>query len=99
MLRRKMNIVISLLESNKHSEAVSLANTPEYSKAVKALIDTGCVKATRANGGKIVLMDLRDHYSTYQLERHEVWLNRLWGFISGVIITLVAEYLINAAGL
>ena len=95
-MRRKMNQIIKWLETDGFDAHKEQITSDKYSKALKALIDAGCVKAIGAWGGDIVSLTLLGHYATYQLERHDVWINRLWGFLAGVTITVVAELLLRA---
>lgn len=96
MLRYKMIKLIRLLESHPFSEIRDTVLAPTNEKALKALIDLGCVEATRAWGGEIVSVRLLDHSAVYRLERSEVWLNRIYGFIAGVITTAAGELIAYA---
>ncbi|MBR2674317.1 MAG: hypothetical protein IKE52_02535 [Mogibacterium sp.] len=98
MIRYRMNKLIRLLEKND-SEAINAAiASPRYVKALNELENLGCIKTVRSWGGDIVRVWLDNRYVSYQLSRRDVWLNRLWGFISGVAVTLAAEFLPNAIG-
>lgn len=94
-----MNKIIKLLENKSFDAVRDEILAPENEKALKALIDSGCVKATRAWNGEIVHLQLLDHSATYTLERQEIWLNRLYGFISGVLVTVAAELIVRAISL
>lgn len=94
-MRRKMNQIIKWLETDGFEVHKDQILSPEYSKALRALINTGCVEPISAWGGDILALHLLDRYATYQLERREVWLNRLYGFVAGVAVTVVAEFLLR----
>ena len=95
MIRSDMNKIISMLESSGFQKNRDVILSPEYADAVKTLIDTGCIKAVHSFGGEIVGMKLLDHASTYRLERQDVWLNRLFGFLAGVATTVAATVLLH----
>ena len=95
MLRFRMNKIIKLLEQNREADAIALASNSKYYKAFQALADTGAVKLVRNMGGVIVRAFLLDHYATYQLERHEIWLNRILGFIIGICTSIVASIILG----
>lgn len=99
MLRYRMNKIIRLLDSGKNSEVYDLISSSPYRKALLALESAGCVKLAKAFGGDIVGIYLLDSHVGYQLNRHDVWMNRLWGFLSGIAVTLAAEFLLNSLGL
>lgn len=94
-MRRKMNQIIKWLEADGFEYHKHEILSPEYRKAVNALIDTQCVEPLYGWGGTIVSLSVLKHASTYQLERHDVWFNRLAGFISGVLSTVAATLLLS----
>lgn len=94
-MRRKMNQIISWLEADGFESHKDQILSDEYSKALRTLIDTGCVKPLHAWGGDIIDLTLLNHSFTYQLERREIWLNRFYGFFAGVAVTVVAELLLR----
>lgn len=94
MLRIRMRKIIKLLETHSFNDVEEIINDPKNKKAVEALIDIGCVKATRTWGGKIVALKLLDHSATYELQRSEIWLNRFFGFMAGIITTAVGELIV-----
>ncbi len=91
MLRYRMHRILHLLEDHPFKEVQDTVLAPRNRKALNALIDLGCLKATRAWGGEILDLQLLDHSAIYELERSEIWLNRLYGFIAGVITTAAGE--------
>lgn len=84
-MRKKMNQIIKWLETDDFDVHKEDILSDKYSKALKTLIDTGCVQAHKAWGGTILRLTLLDHSATYQLERRDVWSNRIWGFVVGII--------------
>ena len=96
MLRYRMNKLIRLLEDHPFNEVRETVLAPENRKALNALIDLKCVKPTYAWGHEIVGLSLLEHSVVYELSRKEIWLNRLYGFIGGVITTVVGELIAYA---
>lgn len=66
-----------------------------YRRAIAILEASHCIKVTRAWGGELYLITLLPDYALRQLERHEVWMNRLYGFISGVLMTILVDFIHN----
>lgn len=99
MLRYRMKKLIHLLEQNNVSAVMALLSSPKYAKALAALSNIGCVKVHKAWGGHIMDIVLLDKYATYQLERFDLWVNRIAGFvlgvISGVLITVISAMLLG----
>lgn len=95
MIRYRMKKLINLLENNNHDDVYELIKSPKYAKALYALSDIGCVSVVKAWGGNILSINLLEHYATYQLERFEVWLNRVLGFTFGVVSSLIVQFLIK----
>lgn len=92
-MRRKMNQIISWLETDDFNAHKDEILSPKYSKALKCLIDTGCVRAVHGLGKDIDALELQDHYATYQLERRQLWFNRAISFATGVAVTIVSKFL------
>lgn len=90
MLRYRMNRIIKLLEQGKEDEVLRLVSENKYNKALQALHDIGTVNVVRNWGRDVFRVFLLDHYATYQLERHDVWMNRLIGFLFGVGASVVS---------
>ena len=91
MLRIRMMKIVHLLENNSFKDVKDIILDRKNRKALNALIDLGCVKPLRDWGGEILDLELLNHSVIYVLERHEVWLNRLYGFIAGVVTTAAGE--------
>lgn len=94
-MRKKMNQIITWLETDGFESHKTQILSPKYSKALHSLIDTKCVEVTYAWGGDIIAIFLLNHSATYQLERREVWFNRFFGFVSGVLVTVAATLLLG----
>ena len=94
MIRSKMNKLIRILEKEDSDALNSVIHDKVYLKALDSLEDQGCVKVIRDMNGTIHNVWLQPHYATYQLSRCDVWLNRLWGFIAGVVTAVAAHYII-----
>lgn len=95
MIRYRMKKLINLLENNNLDGVYKLIKSPKYAKALSALSDMGCVSVNKAWGGNIISINLLDHHATYQLERFEVWFNRVLGFTFGVVSSLIDQFLIK----
>ena len=93
MMRLKMYKIIRLLEKDPNSEEVL---KPKYRKALLALDNTGSVKITKTWGGEILRVTLEDAHVMYQLNRSELWANRIVSFLLGVGTTVLAAIIINA---
>lgn len=94
MLRHRMNKLIKLLEQDNDKEVLSLVHMPAYKKALLSLEDSGCVRVLRS-GGEIYVITLLNHYATYQLERRDVWFNRILGFLFGVVTSVLTALIIG----
>lgn len=66
-----------------------------YRRAISMLEASNCIKVTRAWGGELLQINLLPGYVLHQLERHDIWMNRIYGFISGVLVTVVANFIMN----
>lgn len=95
MIRYRMNKILKLLKSDDIATVKQLVQSDKYEHTLRSLSDIGCVKITRAWGGDIVNMKILDHSFTYQLERFDLWLNRIIGFICGIITTIVGQFIIS----
>ncbi len=94
-LRCRMNKIIRILEKDDSKALTDVLSNPHYRKALQALVDEGCVKVVRDMNGTVHMAWLLDHYATYQLSRHDVWLNRLLGFLAGIVTSVAAHYVIE----
>ncbi len=95
MIRYRMKKIIRLLEKNNDSAVYTLARFPKYTKALAALSDIGCVKVDKAWGGDIVSITLLDKSATYQLERYDLWINRIVSFILGVLANAATKFIVD----
>lgn len=92
MQHYRMNRIIKLLENNSFSDVRAEILDPKNDKALRALIDLGCVKPFWADN-EIYFLELLNHSVVYGLERQELWINRIVSFLLGVATTLVATAL------
>lgn len=95
MLRSKMNRLIRILEAGDMDKALSLMDSPKYTKALNALEASGCVKSQRAWGGEVVHIALLNRSAVYELERQDLWINRIVSFCLGVATTVAAGFLLH----
>lgn len=98
-IRYRMNKIIRLLTADQDDAVMKLITSDKYREALFALSSAGSVKVFKDWGGNILNVSLLDAYALHRLSRYDVWMNRLWGFLSGVAVTLAVEFLINATGL
>lgn len=95
MTRRRMNKIISLLETSPFQDVKSEILDPKNRKALDALIALECVKPLTAWGGEIVDLTLQNKSVIYGLERSELWFNRIVSFLLGVATTATATALMH----
>ncbi len=98
-IRTRINKFIALLESNDGT--ITAADFPSLNDkdvlhVISILEASGCIEVIREWGGAVnTIMTTNTGASVYQLERHEVWMNRLYGFISGVLMTILVDFIRN----
>ena len=93
MLRHKMNKIIRVLERDDEKALDSILQSGSYSKAFDALEDEGCIETLRDFNGNIHGAFLERHYATYQLQRQEIWMNRLYGFLAGIASSVLVAFI------
>lgn len=96
----RINKIIKLLDEHNGTlsrDSLDLIRGKEYRNAISALEDSGCIKVIRVGDG-IIAMIVTTHkgFSVYCLERHDVWINRIIGFVTGVAFTVIADLIKNA---
>lgn len=96
----RINKIIKLLDEHNGTlsrDSLDLIRGKGYRNAISALEDSGCIKVIRVSDG-IIAMIVTTHkgFSVYCLERHDVWVNRIIGFVTGVAITVIAGLMKNA---
>lgn len=94
ILRHRMKKIISLLE--EHLNVLPLLQDKKYLKAFHALEANSYVKGFYIDGCDIpchVQLATKGHI--YLLERSEIWMNRISGFICGVLTSVAAAYLLR----
>ena len=91
-LRCRMNKIINLLRDNDFSAVKDSVLAKGNREALIALHNAGCIEPT-IQEGNVVDIKLLDDYATYLVKREDVWSNRLYGFVAGVIATVVASAL------
>lgn len=87
---RRMNKIIRLLENEDFQSVRSLIECDKrFNKAFKVLEDQGVIEVLYADGEPhyFALNDCKS--ASYSLSRHDVWANRIIGFIAGVATTFV----------
>lgn len=96
----RINKIIKLLDEHSGTlsrDSLDLIRGKEYRNAISALEDSGCIKVIRVGDG-VIAMIVTTHkgFSVYCLERHDVWINRIVGFITGVAVTVIADLIMHA---
>lgn len=95
-IRRRINEVIAMLQSGEEV-ATDLLESKKYSEAVSILEDAGCINIVRKwDGGIHTIFLTHKAFSVYHLDRHDVWMNRFWGFISGLAVGILCDIIRNA---
>lgn len=98
-IRTRINKFIALLESNGGTMTAAdfpSLNDKNYLHIISILEASGCIEVIREWGGAVnIIMTTDTGASVYQLERHDVWMNRLYGFASGVLITILLDLIRN----
>lgn len=98
-IRTRINKFIALLESNGGTMTAAdfpSLNNPNVLHIISILEASGCIEVIREWGGAVnIIMTTDTGASVYQLERHDVWMNRLYGFVSGVLITILLDLIRN----
>ena len=98
-IRTRINKFIALLESNGGTMTAAdfpSLNDKNYLHIISILEASGCIEVIREWGGAVnIIMTTDTGASVYQLERHDVWMDRLYGFVSGVLITILLDLIRN----
>lgn len=98
-IRTRINKFISLLESNGGTMTAAdfpSLNDNDVLHIISILEASGCIEVIREWGGAVnIIMATNTGASVYQLERHDVWMNRLYGFVSGVLMTILVVLIHN----
>lgn len=98
-IRTRINKFIALLKSNGGTMTAAdfpSLNDKNYLHIISILEASGCIEVIREWGGAVnIIMTTDTGASVYQLERHDVWMNRLYGFVSGVLITILLDLIRN----
>lgn len=98
-IRTRINKFIALLESNGGTMTAAdfpSLNDKNYLHIISILEASGCIEVIREWGGAVnIIMTTDTGASVYQVERHDVWMNRLYGFVSGVLITILLDLIRN----
>ncbi len=100
LIRHHINEVIALLEEHNGTlvnHNLVLIKDKKYQQVIPILEASGCIKVTREWGGSIIMIATTNRgFSVYSLERHDVWVNRIIGFVSGVLVTVTADFISHA---
>lgn len=77
-------------------DALKFSDTMSKLKILKALEAVNCVSLSYADNSNrpYVIREGRES-SIYLLTRREIWANRLWGFIAGILTAVASHYIIQ----
>lgn len=104
VLRFKMRHCLHMLEKQWYlnndfiagNDALKFSDTRSKLKTLKALEAVNCVSlsyADNSNRPYVIREGTKSHI--YVLERHEIWANRFWGFIAGILTSVASHYIIR----
>lgn len=101
LTRKRMKEILNLIESNSIRTLYQRLEDKKYLAALKVLEARGCVSCFYADGDSLPWhISLTAEAYNYKLTRCEIWENRIYGFIvgiiSGVVITIIGQLLLNA---
>ena len=95
-MRHRMNTIIKLLENENYTEVRNLYDSnSKYKKAFNSLVDQKVIQALYSDDSLSSFFLDPGKSATYALSRHDVWGNRILGFIAGVITTIITPSLIG----
>ena len=98
MLHYRMNKIIKLLENDGFQTACRLyERSSKYRKAFLALAEQDIIDIVYdEENDRLINCGLRcGKAALYSLSRHDVWANRIVGFIAGVVTGVVAPIFIQ----
>lgn len=104
ILRLKMRRCLHRLENQWYlnndfitgEAALKFSETKSKLKTLKALQSVECVVLSYAdNSSRPYAIREGAKSSIYILERHEIWANRFWGFIAGILTAVASQYIIQ----
>lgn len=97
LIRMRIRQCISILSRSSDSgvspDTISLLYSKKYASAMQILEDSGYISCIRSWGSHVpVSVAVKNTgFSVYKLNRHDVWMNRLWGFLAGVAFSVLAD--------
>lgn len=102
-IRARVNKCISIIENSCSQGGFSNGEleflcSDKYLEALHILEDAGCIKCFYRYGDPrrpYSILPTHKRFSVYKLERHDVWVNRFWGFVTGVAVSIVGGVIIN----
>lgn len=104
ILRLKMRHCLHKLEKQWYlnndfitgDAALKFSNTKSKLKTLKALQAAECVSLSYAdNSNHPYAIREGARSSIYILDRYEIWANRFWGFIAGILTAVASHYIIQ----
>lgn len=95
-MRHRMNKIIKLLEDENFTAVRDLyENNSKYKKAFNSLVDQNVIQAAYGDDHLSGFILNPGKAATYSLSRHDVWINRILGFVAGVATAIIAQLLIG----
>lgn len=71
----------------------------QYRGVLETLESAGCIKWLEGSSMKFYLLDAGRNYKELQrADAKETWGNRILGFFGGVLVTVIAQLIINCIG-
>ena len=101
-IRFRINKCLSILEKALTSDGItydeqSLLVSKKYLPAIHILEAEGCIKCTYSSNDPYVpylINPIHRNFPRYYIKRHDVWTNRLLGFILGAASASVANFIL-----
>lgn len=103
LIRFRIKKCISIMEATEINGAipektVEFLYSKKYTDAMRVLEDSECIKCSYAWGASLIPYSVqltKTGFSIYQLSRHDIWVNRFWGFISGLVVGILGSIFAN----
>lgn len=104
IMRIKMRICLHSLEKLWYENndfisgqaALKFSSTPSKLKTLKALQSAGCAILYCAdNSNRPYAIGEGENSALYIVERSEIWMNRIVGYIAGILTSVAAHYIIQ----
>ncbi len=105
LIRFRMHHCLKVIEKSSDSnelgvcigkDLTKLCKNPKNLKAIQALSSGGYITTPGIDNAAIPSHIIPENkLPMYFIERSEVWLNRFWGFLAGILTTVLADLIIK----